>query len=82
MLVRMSGTSSQAKVAYRTLYSSAIWLASAVDCHCSCLTGSALTAIVAARVPPGAAISPLAGPPDLEDALDAQRDKVRMVSSP
>ncbi|KAL3144002.1 hypothetical protein ABBQ32_003810 [Trebouxia sp. C0010 RCD-2024] len=39
--------------------------------------GTALTAIVAARVPPGAAVSPLAGPPELEDTLDTQRERVR-----
>ncbi len=42
-------------------------------------TGSALTTAVAARVPSAAAISPLAGPPELEDAVDAQREKVRLV---
>ena len=42
-------------------------------------TGSALTTAVAARVPPAAAISPLVGPPELEDAVDAQREKVRLV---
>ena len=48
---------------------------------CSVSAGTALTAIVAAKVPPGGAISPLAGPPELEDALDAQREQVRTVSS-
>ena len=42
-------------------------------------TGSALTTAVATRVPSAAAISPLAGPPELEDAVDAQREKVRLV---
>ncbi len=42
-------------------------------------TGSVLTTAVAARVPSAAAISPLAGPPELEDAVDAQREKVRLV---
>ncbi|KAL0037105.1 hypothetical protein WJX79_000589 [Trebouxia sp. C0005] len=41
--------------------------------------GSALTTAVAARVPPAAAISPLVGPPELEDAVDAQREKVRLA---
>lgn len=45
-----------------------------------CVPGTALTAIVAARVPPGAAVSPLAGPPELEDTLDTQRERVRAVS--
>ncbi len=47
-------------------------------CGCVC-TGSALTTAVATRVPSAAAISPLAGPPELEDAVDAQREKVRLV---
>ena len=47
---------------------------------CCVSTGTALTAVVAARVPSGGAISPLAGPPELEDALDAQRERVRTVS--
>ena len=42
--------------------------------------GSALTAAVATKVPPAAALSPLSAPPELEDAVDAQREKVRMVS--
>ncbi|KAL0028996.1 hypothetical protein WJX77_010606 [Trebouxia sp. C0004] len=41
--------------------------------------GSALTTAVAARVPSAAAINPLAGPPELEDAVDAQREKVRLA---
>ncbi len=47
-------------------------------CVCVC-TGSALTTAVAARVPSATAISPLAGPSELEDAVDAQREKVRLV---
>ena len=50
-------------------------------CLCVC-TGSALTTAVAARVPSAAAISPLTGPPELEDAVDAQREKVRLVGCP
>ena len=51
----------------------------AFKCELCVCTGSALTAVVAARVPPAAAISPLAGPPDLEDVVDAQIEKVRLV---
>ena len=43
---------------------------------CVC-TGSALTAVVAATIP--SAIVPLTVPPELDDAVDAQREKVRMV---